>query len=220
MLHTQSVLASLPEGETELIGQKAHFSLPILVLYVPGRHAEHISPRLVWPTLHLHELEELLPESEFEFKGQSEHELEVVAPDAVEYLPTSHVVQGSDPDKALYLPASQLKHGPPSLPVKPAMHLQSVIDSLCSSAWLQDGQVAHSALPVEYLYWPEGQPESQMQSLSLQLPPMEMEFCGHGVHAPSDTEPTSVLYFPEGQSTQETLLFRVLNFPARHTTHM
>ena len=52
-----------------------------------------------------------------------------VAP-ACEYLAASHSVQATDPLVALYLPAAHARQAPPSGPVYPALHLQSVMSPL------------------------------------------------------------------------------------------
>jgi hypothetical protein len=42
--HLQSVKASLPAGELELVGQFTHAASPGASLYLPSAHAEHAAP--------------------------------------------------------------------------------------------------------------------------------------------------------------------------------
>ena len=43
-----------------------------------------------------------------------------------ENVPPAHASHAPDPFTALYVPSSHATHGPPSIPVYPASHLQSV----------------------------------------------------------------------------------------------
>ena len=54
------------------------------------------------------------------------HVLAVVAAVVFEYLAGSQFVHSADPDAALCLPAAHPSHGPPSGPLKPALHRHAV----------------------------------------------------------------------------------------------
>jgi hypothetical protein len=91
-LQMQLATAALPIGEYELVGQLPHVSdaappvveyfpatqsvhaaLPVAVLYLPAKHAEHVFPSgPVKPALHLHDAESP-PPVDWEFAGQFEH---------------------------------------------------------------------------------------------------------------------------------------------------
>jgi len=59
----------------------------------------------------------------------------------LEYLPGTHTLQADFPAKILYFPASHPSHCPPSAPVNPASHTQSVCSSLPSAEldWAKHG---------------------------------------------------------------------------------
>ena len=64
------------------------------------------------------------------------------------------------PDELLYLPATQLVHGPPSGPLKPLLHVQSLAESLPAGELDPEGQaeqVLDVVAPdvVEYLPLPQ-----------------------------------------------------------------
>ena len=146
-LQMQSSTPSLPLSEYVLFGHNMHVSAvvaarsvekvppvhvvqpadPFTVLYVPAAHAVHASPSSpVYPGLHTQSVAALLPLSEDEFSGHNSHALSHVAAAVVEYVPAPHAKHPDDPFTALYLPASHAVHSPPSRPVYPALHLQSV----------------------------------------------------------------------------------------------
>ena len=62
----------------------------------------------------LQSLAESLPEGELDPEGQLEQVLDVVAPEAAEYLPATQSVQASDPDDILYFAAGQLVQAVPA----------------------------------------------------------------------------------------------------------
>ena len=69
-----------------------------------------------------------------------------MAASSVEYVPSGHSEQASDPFVALYLPASHAAQVPPSGPVYPALHLQSVTLSEDGREFDSDGQAVHVLL--------------------------------------------------------------------------
>ena len=61
------------------------------------------------------------------------------------------------PDELLYLPATQLVHGPPSGPLKPLLHVQSLAESLPAGELDPEGQaeqVLDVVAPDVVEYWP------------------------------------------------------------------
>jgi len=112
-LHLQSVRASLPVADVELDdGQAMHPALPAASLYVPATHAVHSPPSgPVYPALHLQAVTLSFPAADVESDdGQAKH--------------------SALPAVSLYVPATHAVHSPPSGPVYPALHLQSVTLSL------------------------------------------------------------------------------------------
>ena len=131
----QALIFDAPnESENLPATHSEHSVVPASGAYVPRAQGRQLSIAL-FPT----DVVEYLP------LGQSVHE---GAPSS-EYFPAAHHRQAlgdadpvlctclpakqllhlSDPLVSLYLPAAQLVHGPPSGPVVPAMHVQSVISS-------------------------------------------------------------------------------------------
>eukprot|EP00960_Hanusia_phi_P064838 765933-Hanusia_phi.AAC.2 len=83
-------------------------------------------------------------------------------------------MQVDDPITLLYFPVGHASHGPPSAPVYPLLHLQSVIMSLPESEFENTGHCAQSSLvddAEKFRYVSAGQ---------------KLQFCG----------PSSSLYFP------------------------
>jgi hypothetical protein len=87
--------------------QSVHLIEPIASLYVPATHAEHASPSApVYPALHRHLVNRLLPTKEIEFTG--------------------HPLHPPEPERSLYSPTRHNSHLCPSGPVAPALQVQSV----------------------------------------------------------------------------------------------
>jgi hypothetical protein len=87
--------------------QSVHLTEPIASLYVPARHAEHASPPApVYPALHLHLVNRILPTKDIEFTG--------------------HPMHPPAPELSLYFPARHNSHVSPSGPVAPALQVQCV----------------------------------------------------------------------------------------------
>ena len=84
-------------------------------LNLPGRQLVHgPPPGPLKPLLHVQSLAELLPEGELDPEGQLEQVLDVVAPEAAEYLPLTQSVHASDPEDILYFPAGQFVQAVPA----------------------------------------------------------------------------------------------------------
>jgi hypothetical protein len=69
----------------------------------------------------------------------------------------SHAAHSPEPEAFLYVPTAHAAHGPPSGPVYPALHAQSVAAVLPAGASACAGQAWHSALPAVSWYLPAGQ---------------------------------------------------------------
>ena len=91
-----------------------------------------------------------LPAGDEELSGQDEH---MVTP-APEYIPIPHSVQLALPDEFFHVPAAHGVQGPPSDPVVPASHLQSVTSRLPSKELEFDGHAEHATSPGTSLYLP------------------------------------------------------------------
>jgi len=76
---------------------------------------------------------------------------------AEENVPTSQSSHAPGPVMALYVPAIHLVHSPPSGPVVPMSHLQSVCAELNGSDTESDGHVEHGDDPFTSLYFPASQ---------------------------------------------------------------
>ena len=82
------------------------------------------------PLLHVHSLRAWLPDGDDDWRGQLEHVLDVAAPSISEYVSPAQRAQEAEPVELLYVPAVQLVHAPPSGPLDPLSHVQSLRASL------------------------------------------------------------------------------------------
>ena len=115
--------ASLPAGELDPEGQLLHATAPDSALYDPVGHTLHVPPlKPVKPALHVQSEAASLPAGELDPAGQLLH---APTPDEILNLPEGQLLQTSAPGSALNVPAAQGAHGPPSGPVKPALHVQA-----------------------------------------------------------------------------------------------
>jgi len=141
--------------------------------YVPAAHATHEPPLgPLYPSLHVQLSAETLPAGESWFEsGQLVHTDDPVL---AAYFAVSHVSHVADPDFFLNVPKPQGSQGPPSAPVYPGSHVQSVMAVDPLGALEFAGQVkqsdaavppvvlryvpaahlAHGALPAMSLYVP------------------------------------------------------------------
>jgi hypothetical protein len=123
--------------------QFVHRAFPVTVLYLPSAQFTQSPPSgPVEPALHLQSAFAPLLSSEYEFDGQSPHVFDV-APTAVEYFPSPQFVHRAVPVTVLYLPAAHDVHGPPLLPVAPALQIQLFPVPLFSTDWEFVGQFSH-----------------------------------------------------------------------------
>jgi len=91
---------------------------------------EHGPPLLpVYPVLQVQALREVLPSGELELLGQLLH-----CPDEALYWPEGHVDVATE-------------HGPPLLPVYPALQVQAPMEVLLCSELALFGQLVHSPVP-------------------------------------------------------------------------
>ena len=106
------------------------------------------------------------------------------------------------------VPAPHAAHGPPSGPVYPALHIQSIPASLPTALMEFAGQFTHAALPVSTLNFPAThavhappsapvKPAAHLQFVKASLPGGESEPAGHLAHA---SEPLFCLYTPAGHA--------------------
>ena len=99
-------------GES-MVGRK--HDVPDELLYLPATQLVHGPPLgPLKPLLHVQSLSELLPEGELDPEGQLEQVLDVVAPEAAEYLPLAQSEHASDPEDILYFPAGQFVQAVPA----------------------------------------------------------------------------------------------------------
>jgi hypothetical protein len=109
--------------------QSVHEEEPIESLYVPATHAEHASPSApVYPALHRHLVNSILPTKEIEFTG--------------------HPMHSPEPECSLYFPARHDTHVCPSGPVAPALQMQFVRRVDLGGEFEFMGQSLQVALPA------------------------------------------------------------------------
>ena len=231
-LHLQSVMTVLASGESELAGHRlSHGSVPKMLLYVPAEQGSH-GPRSgpVYPSLHWHVL---LPTPGFEDET-AEHRVHVsldVAPDAVEYVPTSHSTHAPLPLISLYVPAGHSSQSPPSGPEKPALHLHSPTAELPAGESDLTGHSAHvsgdvaasvaeyvpashswqSVVPFASLYSPTLHATHSFPSASAVYPALQTQSASSSLplaesvfagHSPlHSSDPGVALYLPSSHST-------------------
>lgn len=82
----------------------------------------------------------LAPSSEYAPAGQFVHTLTLVAPLTPEYVPAMQFVHAALPPMLLNLPATHAAQAPPSKPVYPTLHLQSVAAELFMTLYALTGQ--------------------------------------------------------------------------------
>ena len=169
MLHVQSLGAWLPDGDDDREGQLEHVLdvvAPEVVEYVPpAQRAQDAEPgELVYvpavqivqdpplgplyPLLHIQSLRVLLPDGDDDPEGQLEHVCGPVASIVPAYVPLTQRAQEAEPVELLYVPAVHLVQDPPSGPLDPRLHVQSLIISLPGGDDDREGQTAHVASPV------------------------------------------------------------------------
>ena len=79
------------------------------------------------------------------------HVLAVVAAVVFEYLAGSQFVHSADPDAALCLPAAHPSHGPPSGPLKPALHRHAAAVALADAEYELAGHPTHALADVAFV---------------------------------------------------------------------
>ena len=126
LLHLQSVAAVLPEVDEESAGQLVHDAVPGWSLYFPLAHSSHGPPSGPnEPALHC-----------------NAHSLCAVAPGGVVF-PLGHDWQLALPVPCLYCPDWHNEHGPPLLPVAPALQEHLVEAVLAAGEFECVGHAEH-----------------------------------------------------------------------------
>ena len=237
----QSVRSLLACGAYELAGHDSHTSdvaptvleylplpqsvqssEPVPILYVPATHAVHVPPSLpVKPASQMQSVRSLLAWGASELAGHASHTSDV-APTVDEYLPLPQSVHVSEPVLILYFPATHAVQVPPSLPVKPALQVQSVWTVLPWGEFALLGQLVQVPAPDVLLYLPAEQlvhnppsgplePMLHVHALTVVLPLGDVDCEGQVVQA---AEPAPALYVPAVHSLHEPPLLPV--YPALH----
>lgn len=124
------------------------------------------------------------------------HVVEEVAPLEDEYVAFGQFEQDMEPVASLYVPPSHAMQTPPSAPVYPLLHVQSVFATLPSGDQVNVGQAStHAPDPAATLYIPSGQRVQGPLSGPVDPAPQSL------LQAPSATDPGGDV-FPVGQETQ------------------
>ena len=90
-----------------------------------------------------------------------------------EYEPAPHAWHSASPYGSLYEPAAQGSHGPPSGPVKPPAHLQSLITALLGGLRVNGGHAVQTDVEANVF---AGQPSGALE------PPLQTKPWGQRVH--------------------------------------
>ena len=114
----------------------------------------------------------------------------------MEYVPTSHCAHTWLPTLALYVPATQLLHTPPSTPVNPILHLQSVyviLDSFDAAFTSHDTHITFMSVSVDCGCCMKVFTGQVIQSFRFVFPARDVLLKGQFVQS---ADPISVLYVP------------------------
>jgi hypothetical protein len=194
MLHRQSDASSLERGAFEFGVQASHTEAadapttvenvpdlqlshcasPAKVLNFPASQCTQMLPlEPVAPELQVHLVRRALAAGECDFSGHNLHSL-ATSPTTVEYSPAKQWLHGMSPLATLYLPAVHCTQAPPSGPVDPGLHLQSVslllacrerefdvqgwqvcaAEAAENTEYVPSRQLIHRDAPVAILYFP------------------------------------------------------------------
>jgi hypothetical protein len=134
-------------------------AVPVVGLYVPAAHVEHIPSGPVYPGSqgsHIQELMDELAMEEVEPAGHARHVSVVVAAGVAEYMPAAQSAHTALPVVVLYLPATHAVHVPPFGPEKPALQVHTNTVELASGELELVGHARHvvatvAASVVEYV---------------------------------------------------------------------
>jgi len=113
---------------------------------------------------------------------------------------------------------------PPSRPVHPRSHVQSIRSSLAAGESEFYGHAWHGSVlaPIFNTQGPAlgpAEPALQMQSIASSLACGALEFSGHCWHVVLLVAPTVVEYWPSKHTAQLAFPDRILYFPALHAMH-
>jgi len=185
-------------------GHVKHSPAPVPGLYVPASHAVHVVPSNapLYPAKHLQSVSASVPDAELVPSGHVKHS---PAPVPALYLPASHAVHGTPPDKAVY----------------PATHTQSVKSSLPAAELVCEGHEVQFPDPVTALNVPASHaahppppaPVNPAEHWHSALPEEDSEFAGHASHA---AVPTTLLNLPTSHALHSTPSDSAV-YPAAHT---
>ena len=142
--------------------QLLHVASPGAILCFPATHFIHGPPSgPVKPAMHVQSVVLLLPVGDVALETQfkhlvwstdeyvlSEHCVHVTD-DGAEIVPGLHSKQFDDPFTALYFPSAHISHGPPSSPVNPATHAQSIMLLLPAGDVALAAHSVHSVLSTD-----------------------------------------------------------------------
>jgi hypothetical protein len=175
--HATQVVAIVAPDVVEYVAatQSVHVALPVLILYLPGTHAEQTPPLgPVKPTLQVQATRTELEIGELEPAGHVTQVVATVAPGVVEYVAAAQSVHTALPVLILYFPGTHAEQTPLSGPVKPTLHVQAaraeleigelepagqatqVVATVAPDVveYVAAAQSVHTALPVLILYLP------------------------------------------------------------------
>jgi len=216
-------------GELEFAGQASQTAVPGAALCVPAAHCEQVPPLgPVVPATHVQSDSAVLAAGLLpELTGHVRQSASALLPGVSRYFPDAQSSQpvAEYPVFALYLPMAHALQSPPSGPLYPALHLQSVVAVLSRGELEFSGQALQTAFPVAALYVPVAhcehvfplgpvEPELQIQSISSSLATAGvLEFAGQFSHV-SDVAPTAVEYLPYSQLLHAESAGAILYFPA------
>jgi uncharacterized protein YnzC (UPF0291/DUF896 family) len=199
---TQAVEVVDPDGEDVPAPQLEHTSEPTAALCFPTTHAVHVPPFTpVYPALHWHQPERLLPLGESEFAGQP---MQVLAADAlrfVEYLPAPQPIQvltTEAPTAAEYFPATQavqlvVKEAPTVVEYFPAPQLEHAEPA---NEYMPAAQATQAVEVVD----PDGEDVPALQLEHTSEPTAVLCFpTTHAVHVPPFTPAYPALHWHQSE---------------------
>ncbi len=161
--------------------------LPALVLYLPASHSRHepVSPVLPAGQSNTHVTKAVLAAGD---TPPAPHEVQALAPAAVEKVPDTQSVHAALPLLVLDLPATHTVHVPPSAPVYPALQVQT---ELGLGGFELAEQVTQFVAPTVVEYEFAGHcMQTVSPTMGMYVPTVQL------VHEPSPAQTTHGLYCP------------------------
>ena len=115
-------------------GHDVHQTEPVVFLYLPSAHAEHVTdpPAPVYPSLQMHASMLVEPTG---LVLNARHDLQYAEDCTSMYVSAGHSTHGVVLLLSLNLPSAHPVHGPPAAPSKPVLHVQFVtaVAAMCGS---------------------------------------------------------------------------------------